>query len=111
MFWRIDSTSLQLYGTLVYRSLYLDANNLGMSSVDYKPAMLLLVFTARYVPATILLLVISGHRESETFINYIFAILFKLSSLAMPSIVVRWIVNFLTGRTPAVSLDGKLSKW
>lgn len=35
----------------------------------------------------------------------------KLLSLAMPSKVVRWIVNFLTGRTQAVSLDGKLSNW
>jgi ribonucleases P/MRP protein subunit RPP40 len=35
----------------------------------------------------------------------------KLSSLAMPSKIVRWIVNFLTGRTRAVSLDGKLSNW
>jgi Reverse transcriptase (RNA-dependent DNA polymerase) len=35
----------------------------------------------------------------------------KLLSLATPSEVVRWIVNFLTGRTQAVSLDGKLSNW
>jgi Reverse transcriptase (RNA-dependent DNA polymerase) len=35
----------------------------------------------------------------------------KLLSLAMPSKVVRWIVSFLTGRTQAVSLDGKLSNW
>jgi Reverse transcriptase (RNA-dependent DNA polymerase) len=34
-----------------------------------------------------------------------------LLSLAMPSKVVHWIVNFLTGRTQAVSLDGKLSNW
>jgi ribonucleases P/MRP protein subunit RPP40 len=29
----------------------------------------------------------------------------------MPFKVVRWIVNFLTGRTQAVSLDGKLLNW
>jgi Reverse transcriptase (RNA-dependent DNA polymerase) len=38
-------------------------------------------------------------------------IIHKLLSLAMPSKVERWIVNFLTGRTQAVSLDGKLSNW
>jgi Reverse transcriptase (RNA-dependent DNA polymerase) len=35
----------------------------------------------------------------------------KLLSLAMPSKVVRWIVNFSTGRSQAASLDGKLSNW
>ena len=29
----------------------------------------------------------------------------------MPSFVVRWVANFLTGRTQAVSSDGKLSSW
>ena len=33
----------------------------------------------------------------------------KLISLEMSSFDVRWIANFLTGRTQAVSSDGKLS--
>ena len=35
----------------------------------------------------------------------------KLISLELPSFVVRWVANFLTGRTQAVSSDGKLSSW
>jgi Reverse transcriptase (RNA-dependent DNA polymerase) len=35
----------------------------------------------------------------------------KLSNLAMPSKVVHWIVNFLTGCTQAISLDGNNLKW
>ena len=30
---------------------------------------------------------------------------------AIISVVTKWIANFLTGRTQAVSLDGKLSSW
>jgi hypothetical protein len=29
----------------------------------------------------------------------------------LPSNVIRWIANFLTGRTQAVSSDGRLSSW
>ena len=35
----------------------------------------------------------------------------KLMSFAIPSNVIKWIVRFLSGRTQAVSSDGKLSCW
>jgi Reverse transcriptase (RNA-dependent DNA polymerase) len=35
----------------------------------------------------------------------------KLMSFAIPPNVIKWIASFLSGQTPAVSSDGKLSCW
>jgi len=49
---------------------------------------------------------------SKAFDTIIHEILYaKLCTLTIPQLIIQWIMNFLTGRTQAVVMEGTTSNW